>query len=157
MIDEQNPVQMIDLMLEHYGQQPLSGNFPGFPFPVQALDQHLGMTPDLGGKVGYRQAAFLIDDLPFPGDDAGIKHHLEFPGPALFVRDVEHDETLKFTHRLAASPSPGAAYMVSAISMMRRCNFPLISVISRASCRSTGSGNLQIDNTAMGVKMFAKN
>ena len=50
MIDEQNPVQMIDLMLEHHGQQPLSGNFHGFPFPVQAFDQHLGMTPDLGGK-----------------------------------------------------------------------------------------------------------
>lgn len=54
MIDEQNTVQMIDLMLEHYGQQPLSGNFHGVAFPVQASDQHLGMTPDVGTKISYR-------------------------------------------------------------------------------------------------------
>ena len=45
-----------------------------------------------------------MDDLPFPGDDAGIEHHLEFPGPALLVGDVEHDETLEFPHLVGGQP-----------------------------------------------------
>ena len=43
-------------------------------------------------------------NLPFPGDDAGIEHHLEFPGPAFLVGDVEDDETLEFTHLVGRQP-----------------------------------------------------
>src|SRR5437588_928238 len=80
MIDEQHAVEMVDLVAERPGHQPLAPHLALLAVAVEVADLH-ALRPRHGlGEVGDRQTAFVLGDLPDPLDDLGVDEDVQLLG-----------------------------------------------------------------------------
>ena len=63
MIDDENAVEMVDLMLQHGGEEPVRLDLARLAFRIEVFDLDLRRPLDFAVKFRDRQAAFLIGRL----------------------------------------------------------------------------------------------
>lgn len=95
MIDEENAVEMVNLVLQAGGEQPVRLDLLLLAIEVEIAHPHTGRPLHFLVIFGNRQAAFLVGArLLRRPDDLGVDEDHR----ALFLalaRDVEHDEALQ--------------------------------------------------------------
>jgi hypothetical protein len=98
MIDEQDPVQMIDFMLQAGRQKSIRFDFLDAAVPIGVAGTHPGRTLDLLEKIWDRQAALLIEGkLVRRPENFWIDDTERFwrGGLVLAFRDVKNENPLR--------------------------------------------------------------
>jgi hypothetical protein len=71
MVNEQYPVEVINLMLQHYGKTILHGHLLFCSFGVLIVDRNFPASFDISSEVNHRETALLVHLLgaarPTPG------------------------------------------------------------------------------------------
>src|SRR5262245_8245922 len=77
VIDEQHAVEVVDLVLQAGGEQPVRLDLMRLAVEIREANLHERRPLDLLVQFGNRQAAFLVDvELLRAPDDLRIDHHL---------------------------------------------------------------------------------
>ncbi len=107
MIDEQDPVQVIDLMLERPGQQLVSLDLDGFSLGVETANRDTRRSRDHVFHVGNAQAALRSLVLFVAGlDDDRIDEDPASGLRVVFVTQVQHTHTQGNTDLGGRQPDP---------------------------------------------------
>src|SRR4051794_7137022 len=76
-VQEQDPIQMVDLVLEGSRTEPLEGVLAGLAVAVEVAHPHRGEAVELAAEAGYREAA--LDDRQRPGPER-LDHRVDHDG-----------------------------------------------------------------------------
>ena len=97
VIDEQHPVEMVDLMLHTGGKKPFAGHHLLFAIDIQIAHIDAGRPFDLGGLFWDRQAAFLENGLGIgAGDNLRIDHLVKLR--RVIRTAIHHNDPLRDIH-----------------------------------------------------------
>ena len=116
VVDEQLAVEMIDLVLDAHGEQPVRVELDLLAVAIERSHADLLGARHLVVDTRHRQAAFLRLLDAFAREDLRIDQHQRLIAPLAHVDD-EQRACATFTC-VAARPMPGAAYIVSNMSSM---------------------------------------
>jgi hypothetical protein len=118
-VDEEDTVEVVDLVLEHAAGEIIEFEVEFIALEVVSLHVDLGGTDDVPVQAGYRQTTLGELGLATGFDDDGV------------------DDDTRIV--VAASPTPGASYIVTNMSCTSLANAPSTRVTSAARWVSTGS------------------
>src|SRR5262245_24965703 len=107
-IDEQHAVQMIDLVLDAGGHQPLAVALPELALAVEVTDAYrLGPRHHLE-HLGDAEASLLIfGGFPRGGDDLGIDEIMRLAGLVLLLHEIHHHDALRHPDLDRGKPDAG--------------------------------------------------
>ena len=74
MVEKENPVQVINLVLEDNGKAVFGCQFSGLSAQILVGDSDLFVPFDIGGQVNDTETAFLVDLGSFMTNKAGVDH-----------------------------------------------------------------------------------
>ena len=134
---------MVNLMLESYRQQSLSPPGLLFSVQVQCLDHYSSVTTYIGGIFRNRKATFFFVGFTFGMKYDGIDRYNK-SGGVVPVSYIDYDNALVHADLGAASPIPGASYMVSAMSSANARTASVMMVIGADFFFRSGFGYVRI-------------
>ena len=146
VLGEELAVQVVDLVLDAHGQQAIGLQREGLAIQTQRRDGDGVGALDLVVDAGDGQAPFLValQRVAGPGD-LGVDEDLQL----VMVISMTTTRSCTLTC-VAASPMPGAAYMVSAMSATSlRIRSSTTGTRSATVC-NRASGYLSMSSTAIG-------
>ena len=135
-VDEQLAFEMVDLVLQDDGEHAVGRDLLRLAVAIEKGDAHLGRPLDLGEIFGNRQAALLGGgNIVGAPQDLGVDQEerigLRPASPSSRVATSMVTTRRGTPTWMAASPMPGASYMVSSMESMN--------LRRSSSTRSTGS------------------
>src|SRR5581483_6224342 len=147
-IEDELAVQVIDLVLQRDGEQPFGVDFKLFFFFIERLELDARGAFDLDREIDDAETAFFPKQLALAPGDFGVDQ-LQQVLAGVVVVDIEHDDAARDTDLRRGEATPGAAYMVSTISSIRRTVSEVTLVTGFATCFSMGSGYFRISSSAI--------